>query len=490
MGSWQQKDNSPPQGPYDPPQHGTHLPFRCMRNPDSAMNSANPFLPSPADTVVDMPRDAMIQHESDFHTSAPGHQSIFSTSQMDMMDGFFQLINSDGSLDLNFGEGLNFSDQWDNSFQQPPPTVLGYQTHPPNTSVDAILSSANFVPYLSTQAHTPPLISPEVLGAAQALSRPNVHSHHQYDVMHTQMPASMAPPVGSMPSHQYSQYTNGYRHDSVADHQMLSNGYTDMYGSVPHGLPTRSVLHPEISFGTDRNFSGGNFNPSEANIEGKIFQEQDAILGCLQPNTSAAPTRVSSPQPNGPPAEAKSKSPLKLRTTQEFVAAAIKSEPDERIEPPKKRRKSKPKMSPDANETAEFSPNVPASRPRLVTSGSIGSIPEHAVANENSPVEETPPPSAGGKRRRGGAGAAKKPPRQNLSEAQKRQNHIKSEQKRRWQIKEAFQDVEELVPGVKGASMSKSVILNNTADYLMDLLQKNEILKQRLAAAGITPTPI
>ncbi|KAM7188036.1 hypothetical protein V8F33_010893 [Rhypophila sp. PSN 637] len=411
----------------------------------------------------------MIQHESDFHTPAPGHQSLFSTSQMDMMHGFFQMINSDGSLDLNFGEGLNFSDQWDNSFQQPP-TVLGYQTHPPNTSVDAILSSANFAPYLSTQAHAPPLISPEVLGAAQALSRPNVHSHHQYDVMHTQMPTSMAPPVGSVPSHQYSQYTNGHRHDAVADHQMLSNGYTDMYGSVPHGLPTRTVLHPEISFGTDRNFTGGNFNPSEANIEGKIFQEQDAILGCLQPNTSAAPTRASSPQPNGPPAEAKSKSPLKLRTTQEFVPT-IKSEPDERIEPPKKRRKSKPRISPDADETAEFGPN-------------------HAVANEHSPVEETPPPSAGGKRRRGGAGAAKKPPRQNLSEAQKRQNHIKSEQKRRWQIKEAFQDVEELVPGVKGASMSKSVILNNTADYLMDLLQKNEILKQRLAAAGITPTPI
>lgn len=483
MGSWQQKDNTP-EGPYDPPQHDAHLPFGCTSS-DSAMNSSNPFLPSPADTVVDMHRDIGFHHDGgDFGAPLPGQQPLLSASDQQFVQGFFDLIAGDNA---NFGEaGLPFTDNWTDNLPPAPPTVLGHQTHTTDVPVDSILSSIMFDPFMPSFAPAPPIISPEVLGAAQALSRSNVPSH-QFHGLPVQMQTTMGPPVGSIPSPQYPQYTNEQRHNSLPNRQMMPDGYTNVYSSVAPPIRNnnrRTVPHPEIHFGTDRNFTGGNFNSSEVNIEGRIFQHQNSILDCLQPNTSAAPTRASSPQPNGAPT-VEAKSPLKLRTAQEFIIP-VKSESENRTEPPKKRRKSKPKTTPDADETAAFSPDAPTTAPGRMISGSIGSIPESAVLNESSPVDE--PPSVGGaKRRRGGAGAPKKPPRQNLSEEQKRANHIKSEQKRRTDIKNAFHDVQEIVPEIRGQGLSKSVILSNTVEYLERLLKGNEELAEKLRAAGITP---
>ncbi|KAM7208685.1 hypothetical protein V8F20_001108 [Naviculisporaceae sp. PSN 640] len=480
MGPWQQKDNTP-EGTYDPPQPDAHLPFGCMPNSDSAMNSSNPFLPSPADTVVDMHRDISFHHDGDFGAPLPGQQPLLSAQDQQFVQNFFSLISENNT---NFGEaGLPFTDNWTDNLPPAPPTVLGHQTHTPDVPVDSILSSLVFDPFTPSFAPAPPIISPDVLGAAQALSRPNVPAH-QFHGLPVQMPATMGPPVGSIPSPQYLQFANEQRHDSLINRPMMADGYTNMYNSVVPAAQNntrRTVPHPEISFGTDRNFTGGNFNSSETNIEGRIFQHQNSILDCLQPNTSAAPTRASSPQPNGALA-VETKSPIQLRTAQEFVIP-VRSESDSKIEPPKKRRKSKPKTNPDADETAAFSPDAPNITPGRMASGSIGSIPESAVANESSPVDE-PPPGAGAKRRRGGAGAPKKPPRQNLSEEQKRANHIKSEQKRRTDIKNAFQDVQEIVPEIRGQGLSKSVILSNTVEYMERLLGGNDELENLLRMAG------
>ena len=71
--------------------------------------------------------------------------------------------------------------------------------------------------------------------------------------------------------------------------------------------------------------------------------------------------------------------------------------------------------------------------------------------------------------------------RENLSEEQKRTNHILSEQKRRNLIRQGFDDLCSLVPGLRSGGFSKSAMLTQAADWLEDLLRGNEILQSQLA---------
>jgi hypothetical protein len=90
-----------------------------------------------------------------------------------------------------------------------------------------------------------------------------------------------------------------------------------------------------------------------------------------------------------------------------------------------------------------------------------------------------PPSEQVGKRRKSSAAAAKAT-RENLTEQEKRQNHIKSEQKRRTLIREGFEDLSILVPGLEGGGFSKSAVLSMSADRLEELQKGNDILRQRI----------
>ncbi|KAL2846562.1 hypothetical protein BJX68DRAFT_240824 [Aspergillus pseudodeflectus] len=83
--------------------------------------------------------------------------------------------------------------------------------------------------------------------------------------------------------------------------------------------------------------------------------------------------------------------------------------------------------------------------------------------------------------RKSRASQSSKPPRENLTEEQKRSNHILSEQKRRNLIRQGFEDLCTLVPGLKGGGFSKSAMLTQAADWLEEILRGNEILKAQLA---------
>lgn len=74
-----------------------------------------------------------------------------------------------------------------------------------------------------------------------------------------------------------------------------------------------------------------------------------------------------------------------------------------------------------------------------------------------------------------------KPVRENLTEEQKRTNHILSEQKRRTVIKQGFDELCSLVPELRGGGFSKSAMLLQAAEWLEDILHGNEILKTRLS---------
>ncbi|KAF8477356.1 hypothetical protein BDZ91DRAFT_638645, partial [Kalaharituber pfeilii] len=57
-------------------------------------------------------------------------------------------------------------------------------------------------------------------------------------------------------------------------------------------------------------------------------------------------------------------------------------------------------------------------------------------------------------------GIRKSPPRARLTEQEKKNNHIASEQKRRNAIREGFDRLTELIPGCEGQGRSEGMVLN------------------------------
>ncbi|KHJ32573.1 putative bhlh family transcription factor protein [Erysiphe necator] len=84
------------------------------------------------------------------------------------------------------------------------------------------------------------------------------------------------------------------------------------------------------------------------------------------------------------------------------------------------------------------------------------------------------------RRKRSTTSAGVRSTRENLTEEQKRENHIRSEQKRRTLIREGFEDLNELVPGLQGGGYSKSAVLAQAADWLENLIRGNETLRTRI----------
>ncbi|KAE8149419.1 inosine triphosphate pyrophosphatase-like protein [Aspergillus avenaceus] len=66
-----------------------------------------------------------------------------------------------------------------------------------------------------------------------------------------------------------------------------------------------------------------------------------------------------------------------------------------------------------------------------------------------------------------------------LTEQEKKNNHIASEQKRRAAIREGFDRLTELVPGLEGQGRSESIVLKKTVDFIqMKLQERNELISE------------
>lgn len=85
----------------------------------------------------------------------------------------------------------------------------------------------------------------------------------------------------------------------------------------------------------------------------------------------------------------------------------------------------------------------------------------------------------GRKRRQSSISNSNKAPRENLTEEQKRSNHIQSEQKRRNLIKQGFDELHVLVPELRAGGLSKSMVLTEAANYLDQLIAANNAMRQR-----------
>lgn len=94
------------------------------------------------------------------------------------------------------------------------------------------------------------------------------------------------------------------------------------------------------------------------------------------------------------------------------------------------------------------------------------SIPQEAP--ETPTQQQHQPPRVGGLAR---------PTRENLSEEQKRSNHIMSEQKRRNLIKTGFDDITRMVPELRSGSLSKSNMLIEAGRFIRKMRDENRELE-------------
>lgn len=230
--------------------------------------------------------------------------------------------------------------------------------------------------------------------------------------------------------------------------------------------PVQHTQKPqELQWGSDNLFSEvqGFLPPHHESSEAVADREQlriERMREALRSNSSSPNTQVPSPIVTQQAA---------IHTTTESHNDNIKDEVEENAATDtRKRRKSKARIEgeEDGGWGAQL-PSKPAARKRKSKSDQNGSVEPSAVMQDTL-----------GKRRKCAPNQSK-PQRENLTEEQKRENHIRSEQKRRGTIKEGFDDLAFIVPGLQNGGYSKSIILNMTGDWLEKLVQGNETLEPK-----------
>jgi hypothetical protein len=221
------------------------------------------------------------------------------------------------------------------------------------------------------------------------------------------------------------------RHTSVSE---------AIYGPTPPsttGAPPKPV---DLRWGTDSSFHIGTgfvAPPTLATME-DVEQSINSVLTCFEP-ASATNTRAPSPHREPFKGTLKGVDDEDSRNSKRRKVGGVKSEDEPGSDADVKSRKRRPKGLNDSGNCLRSSPPT--------------------------------------KRRKSGVAAQLKMARENLTEDQKRENHIKSEQKRRTLIKEGFEDLNELVPELRGGGFSKSAVLIMTADWLEELINGNRNLR-------------
>ncbi|KAH8178035.1 helix-loop-helix DNA-binding domain-containing protein [Sarocladium implicatum] len=420
---------------------------------------------------------------------APGHP-LLSETDSKLLSSFFDDLTADQYNMPSFGEGLNFSNAW---FDLPPQfmgsaTSLGQQPELPSVSPTA-LTSPNEQQGLQRQAlmsnMMPPPPPPSQGNSTQA-RQPQLqydNQHHSEDVLHAaatllqngagrgdhidinQARRTMGPPVGHLRHQPMEEFKEEARKAQMVEYPD-ENTFMDWMGSAstqPQRSHSRIMPVADYQWGSDSNFTSTRaYAPGAKKDSVESHQRQQlTMLECLEPSKSTGNTRPNSPQASGSNSASISGG-----------AQAPKASEDPEA-PPRKRRKSKiakAESNPDDNEDFEDMSSSKAARRRK---------PKSEQSQTSSPT--TPSEPASGKRRKSAVNGGKAA-RENLSEEQKRENHIKSEQKRRTLIKEGFDDLCDLIPGLQSRGLSKSTMLSMTAEYLEQLLEGNKELSEQLAA--------
>ncbi|KAF7887734.1 hypothetical protein EAF00_010028 [Botryotinia globosa] len=431
------------------------MPFGYAFDSNSIFPFPSPTAPAPGPPLLDDSESNLLDTFFDGVSSDHFNYDFFPNTQDggELGGGWEELppafmgtrVTFDQQPQLSNSMSLNFGDR--NTGMHPPLSQAPLSHLPPSTESADVLAAATVLQNGSNaRSHS---LSSEILFGNHGLpSHPgNLHIRPQ-SMSHYPTPISGL--------------------DRPRDGFMRDTLYTEMMFGPNHAGPDlmrRPKPVPQkvdIRWGSDAGFGSpqGFVPPPDAakaeEAERQRLQAFDGFIGAaLCAESSAENTR-----PNSPTMQ-KSIAPQRRQS-----AGVVK---EEDTEPPKKRRKSKFSPVEDAGEDDEEpQPKVDGRKKRKSVVKLSGS---------------SPGPSEAGHKRRKSTSAAAKSTRENLTEDQKRENHIKSEQKRRTLIREGFEDLGELVPGLRGGGFSKSAILVMTADWLEELMQGNEALRNKIDAA-------
>lgn len=390
----------------------------------------------------------------------------------------------------SFGEGLNFSDAW----LDLPPQFMGSTTSlgPQDTPADFGFSNdhqndlSRMLSAGSSMMPPPPPPPPahsqsfshqhsdDVLNAAATLLQNGNHAGTPKSTtsptisananLNTNDPNGRRPvayPVGHLRHQPMEEFKEENRRSSQGTE--VDHTFTRWMWGSKEKTPVSKPAVGDFHWGSDASFSdlqGYVPEPRKESVE-SMHQTQMKCLECLEVNQSAANTRPGSPSNNG-----------QATSSNGDGSIYIKREEDPNA-PPRKRRKSKNVRGTTADEEDDEDDDGSGSK-----SGRKRKTKSERSASGSEPPSDT---TAGGRRRKS-AVSASKAPRENLSEEQKRENHIRSEQKRRTLIKEGFDDLGELVPGLRGGGFSKSTTLSMAAEWLDELLRGNKALAMQVSA--------
>ncbi|KAK0651296.1 hypothetical protein B0T16DRAFT_76475 [Cercophora newfieldiana] len=449
------------------------------------------------------------QHESDgtmpfgyqgfrFDQHLLGAQPLLGEDETQRIDDFFEEFmggNQTDALPQWHGEGLalQYSDNWISTTE-----LIAHGTSFGAAGGDDHLAQNMEQPYYQyvTPAAMMPVPGPalhnggnlgasaEVLAAASALSGANgAHLNMPFGISpitSTSMPSTSTAtpaPSGHMPIFPFGGYGLVER-NTVPRNDALLNEM--IFGREESARPVARQPPPAeiIQYGTDPNFNRPRFHPATwQDSLPAIASQQDGMLNCLERTISAAPTRASSPVPTQMHPPGLRTIPEVSTTKSEMIQAKhtavlpVSAPDDDEAAPPRKRVKSKPDLMDEAQ-------TLPV---RAKFKGGRSNKP--SPAKKSAAANEEPAAGVTKKRRRSNnQGSSPPKQRENLTEEQKRSNHIRSEQKRRCMISQGFKDLEAVVPELGNAGLSKSVTLQKTAKFIEELLSGNTQLKEQLEA--------
>ncbi|OTA65256.1 hypothetical protein K449DRAFT_431850 [Hypoxylon sp. EC38] len=438
-------------------------------------------------------------------TPPPG-DPLLSHDDSRLLNSFFEDMTSN-QYPTSYGEGLNFSEQW---ISQLPPAFLGHTTSygqqpqqpsaspmagmPATTYQDVFTFGQNMMPpptpqlslnlqhtqphqHHGTQAphtpHTPhtPIDQSAHADVAAVLTSlhhghqnghpPNVSGVSRAHVIHPQHNGTPVDQMGPLIRNHISPERSPIRHRRAPPNE-AEMVFTDMMFGTSQGLSQRPIEAPELQWGSDSSFARAQgYVPPDHESSELLEQKRLGVLKVFSISESAATTRPPSPVTNG---ESSS-----IPRPDSNANGYVKEECDPEA-PPAKRRKSKSKAKSETEEEIEDLTSIP---PKAVAR-KRKSKPDLKITTDAS---SSATPDATGKRRKSTINSSKAP-RENLTDAQKRENHIKSEQKRRGAIKEGFDDLSEIVPNLKGGGYSKSTMLSIAGEWLEALLKGNEELER------------
>lgn len=322
-----------------------------------------------------------------------------------------------------------------------------------------------------SQQQSPSTLSPHAQDfAPQAFYRPQSASFSG--------PSSvpMAPPTQQQQQQQQPHSAGPVRNGSLPS----SNPHEVFGMRIQSHMGNRAHLPTSFNFGSDMNFNAsGYMPPSNRETENQVTERIINTITALQPE-SAGSTQPSSPALNRHMMDAHIYASLNMPEPVP-VTSQPKQEP---ITPngfgfqsarPGKRKRT---VSDDQDEDGARRHSTGSSAPQEDGSSSASARPRSAKLRKTSHSNETAAAAAASSasRRRHTSTGGTKPFRVNLTEEEKRNNHILSEQKRRNLIKNGFEELNGLVPELQVGGMSKSNILLEVAAFIQNLIDGNKAL--------------